>query len=132
MTDGEDNVGDDVDQREADLAEREAVLAAQLTKLAVDRVAHLEAAQKVCDAAKERDVEADARDRIAVARDHADVEAFTSPDGNSGYGADLPARRHAALDRSEAKGDRTSAADDRAAVTEVAQDPEMPEEHRPE
>ena len=121
MTDGEDNVGDDVDQREADLAEREAVLAAQLTKLAVDRVAHLEAAQKVCDAAKERDVEADARDRIAVARDHAaDVEAFTSPDGNSGYGADLPAWRHAALDRSEAKGDRTSAADDRAALTQVA------------
>lgn len=70
------------------------------------------------DAAAERDVEVDARDRIAAEHDHdADLEAFTSP-GGSGYGADLPARRHAAPDRRGAKGDRTSSADDRAVLTE--------------
>lgn len=126
------DTGDDGDQREASLVEREAVLAAQVTKYGADRAARAEAAEKVCAAAKERDVEADARDRLAAAQDHAaDVKAFTSPAG-SGYGADLPARRHAALDRRDAKSDRTSSADDRATLTEVLDDPQIPEEHRPE
>lgn len=118
---------DDIRRREADLSEREDALAAQLRKLEADRLNHREAAEKVCDAAKERDVEANARDQIAMERDQAaDLKAFTSPDGSSGYGADLPARRHAALDRGDAKGDRTSSADDRAALTEDADDPEVP------
>jgi hypothetical protein len=104
--------GDDADQRDTNLAKREAFLAAHV--VAVERILH---------AAQERDVDAEARDQISVERDHAaDLLAFTSLDGSNGYGADLPARRHAAMDRRDAKGDRASAADDRAALTEVADD----------
>jgi len=121
--------GDNVDQREASLTEREARLVAQLAKLEADRVGRLEAAEKVCHAAKERDVEADARDRIAAAHDHdADLRAFTTP-GGSGYGADLPARRHAALDRRDAKVDRTSSADDRATLTGALHRPTVIAKH---
>ncbi|MDQ2756468.1 MAG: hypothetical protein M3Y71_07880 [Actinomycetota bacterium] len=97
------------------------------------RAAHLEAVEKILDDARERDIEAEARDEISAERDRAaDVKAFTSTDGSSGYGADLPARRHAAMDRLDAKGDRASAADDRAALTDVADDREGPDNFGPD
>ena len=77
--------------------------------------------EQILGAADERDLQADARDQIAVKRDDdADLEAFTSPVEGNGYGTDLPARRHAALDRQDAKEDRSSAAEDRAALTGIA------------
>ena len=110
MAEVDDDEGDDVLLRDTNRAKREDGLAA-----------HLEAVEKILDAARVRDIEAEARDQASVARDHAaDLEAFTCTDSGSGYGADLPARRHAALDRREAKGDRTSAADDRVALTKAA------------
>ncbi|MEP7330567.1 MAG: hypothetical protein ABI692_00620 [Terracoccus sp.] len=100
------------DERDVNLAKREADLAAQV-----------EAVEKILEAARERDIDADARDQISTERDQsADLKAFISQDGNDGYGADLPARRHAAMDRRDAKGDRASAADDRVALTAFADD----------
>lgn len=105
------------DERDANLAKREAGLAAQV-----------EAVGTILEAARKRDIDADARDQISAERDQsADLKAFTSQDGDGGYGTDLPARRHAALDRLNAKGDRASAADDRVALAEVADDPEVTE-----
>ena len=101
----------DADLRDTSLAEREARLAARL-----------ETVVNVLDAAKQRDIEAEARDRVSSERDHAaDLEAFLTPVANNGYCADLPARRHAPQDRHDAKGDRTSAADDRAVLSDVAE-----------
>ena len=74
--------------------------------------------KKILEAAQERDLDAEARDRVSTDRDHdADLTAFTAPGGATGYGADLPARRHAAMDRRDAKSDRTSAAQGRVALT---------------
>lgn len=110
MVQGENHEG--ADQRDASLAKREAGLAAQV-----------EAVEKILEAARERDIDADVRDQISTERDQsADLKAFTSQDGTDGYGADLPARRHAAMDRRDAKGDRASAAHDRVALTGVADD----------
>lgn len=104
------------DDRNTDLARRKAGLPA-----------HLKVVEKILDAARERDIEADGRDQISVARDRdADAEAFTSTESRNGYGADLLARRHAALDRRSAKSDRTSAALDRDALTKIADDLEVP------
>ncbi len=112
MVEAKDDEDDGADQRDTNLAKREAGLAVRL-----------ETVERILDAAKERDIEADARDRVSVERDHAaDLKAFTSPDGSNAYGVDLPARRHAAMDRRDAKGDRASAADDRVALTGVADD----------
>lgn len=133
LTNIEDGLAPDIEEREADLQERESALADRLAKLEAARPAHLETVESVCQAADVRDVEADDRDRVAAARDRAaDVQAFTSPQHQSGYGADLPARRHAALDRVDAKGDRTSAAGDRALLGEVHDDAVSPEQQRPE
>ncbi len=111
MGEAKDDEGDRA-ERQADLAQREAGLAA-----------HLETIQRILDAAEERDTAAETRDQISAERDHvADQKAFTSPIGNNGYVADLPAPRHAAMDRRDAKGDRTSSADDRAALAKVADD----------
>ena len=107
--------GDGADQRDTSLVKREADLAP-----------HPAAVEKILDAAQRRDVDAEARDELSMERDrNADLEAFTSRDGFNGYGADLPARRHAALDRRDAKGDRAAAADDRAALAGVADDLEV-------
>jgi hypothetical protein len=108
--------GDGADKRDTSLVKREADLAA-----------HLETVVEILDAAQRRDVDAEVRDEISVERDRAaDLEAFISRDGDNGYGADLPARRHAARDRSDAKGDRTAAADDRVALADVADDLGVP------
>lgn len=117
LVEAKDHEADGADQRDTSLAKREAGLAARL-----------ETVERILDAAKERDIEADARDQVSVKRDHAaDLKAFTSPDGSNAYGVDLPARRHAAMDRRDAKGDRTSAADDRAALAEGPDDLDEPE-----
>ena len=98
-------------------------------KVKADPARHPQEVQRILEAAIERDIEAEARDQVSVERDRAaDLEAFTSTEGGEGYGADLPARRHAAMDRRDAKGDRDSAADDRAALTGVVDRPEEPEE----
>jgi len=74
-----------------------------LAQREADLAAHLDTVERILDAANKRDIEADARDQISVERDHAaDLRAFTSTEGRNGYGADLPARRHAALDRHDA------------------------------
>ena len=90
--------------------------------------ARRETVVNVLDAAEQRDIEADARDRASVERDHADLEALMTPDVNNGYGADLPARRHAAQDRDDAKGHRASAADDRAVLGDAVKDSEASHE----
>lgn len=109
MVQGENDEGAD---RDANPAKPEAGLAAQA-----------EAVTKILRAARDRDIDADTRDQISTERDRsADLKAFTSKDGTNGYGADLPARRHAAMDRRDAKGDRASAAGDRLALTGIADD----------
>lgn len=66
--------------------------------------------------AEERDKEADSRDLVAAERDEAiSRDAFVSERGD--YDAALKARRSAALDRLNSKGDRTSSALDRATLT---------------
>lgn len=94
------------------MARREAALAARV-----------ESARQVLAAATARDDEADGRDDLAVERDRAaSMKAFTTPDGP--YPQDLEARRNAAIDRHSSKGDRTSAAADRTALTEPPDDPD--------
>jgi hypothetical protein len=115
---GQTDEGGVADPRDATRAKRDA-----------ERASHLEIVEKVLGAAEVRDLDADARDLISTERDQAaDLKAFTSPDGDNGYGENLPARRHAAQDRRDAKDDRTSAADDRAALTHVADDPDEPDD----
>ena len=69
--------------------------------------------QGLLDDAETRDEQADVRDSIAAARDNAgDLESFLDP--STDYDAVLRARRAASRDRTDSKGDRLSAADDRA------------------
>jgi hypothetical protein len=78
--------------------------------------------QRVLDDADARDEQADVRDSVAADRDGAaDRESFLDPD--SDHNASLRARRSAAMDRSDSKDDRVSAADDR---TELTPDHEPP------
>ncbi|TPG14951.1 hypothetical protein [Pedococcus bigeumensis] len=72
--------------------------------------------QRVLDDADARDEQADVRDSVAADRDGvADRESFLDPD--SDYDASLRARRSAAMDRSDSKDDRASAAEDRSELT---------------
>ncbi len=103
---------DDLRRREADLARREAALAV-----------HLNTADEILEAADVRDQEADARDVEAMEKDHAaDRQAFTEPRDSAGYGADLPARRHAAMDRLLSEEDRHRASKDRSELAESIRD----------
>lgn len=71
--------------------------------------------KRLLDAADKRDDRADDRDQQADVRDsEADRHAFLT---SSDYGHDLSSRRHAAADRSASRGDRVSAASDRARLT---------------
>lgn len=114
------NENEGLELREAEVAKREAALAA-----------HRETADRILDAAEVRDEEADARDRESEDRDRAaDLKAFTSSDRDRPYGADLQTRRHAALDRHHSQGDRAVASEDRTALTEPyrdSNDPDVPE-----
>lgn len=108
----------DLKALEAELARRKAALAA-----------HQDSTDEILLAAEIRDEHADARDRDSADRDRdADRDAFTSPDNGAGYGADLPARRHAAMDRLHSGDDRRAAARDRTALTDSTGDPEDPKE----
>ena len=105
---------------EAELARRKAALAA-----------HQDSNEEILLAAEIRDEHADARDRDSADRDRdADRDAFTSPDNGAGYGADLPARRHAAMDRLHSGDDRRAAARDRTALTDSTENLEDPEDPR--
>lgn len=107
-----------VDEREQEADERERLLLAREAKADekdAARAADRDRRQNIVAAAEARDEKADDRDTRADERDgDADREAFLS---SSHYGDDLPARRHAAMDRSHSRDDRLSAAKDRSDLT---------------
>lgn len=100
------------DDRETDLARRTLAVTAREEAMA----ACMRTAREILAAADRRDGLADARDDAAERRDRErDLAGFLDPDGP--YGADLPERREAALDREQAREDRAAARRDRLALT---------------
>ena len=79
----------------------------------------MEAAQAILDAADERDAAADTRDGVADKRENdLDLVEFLAPEDEHGYGGGWRERRHANLDREQAKDDRNASHGDRLALTE--------------
>jgi DMSO/TMAO reductase YedYZ molybdopterin-dependent catalytic subunit len=102
----ESNRDRDADAREKELDRREAALGARITE-----------AESILEDAEGRDADAAERDEVAAERDREeDLKAFLSRD--VAYGDDAPLRRHAAIDRGHAKGDRVDSAEDRQKLTE--------------
>jgi hypothetical protein len=114
----EEESGDDLQRREAEVTAREAALAERT-----------EAAPAIRAAADERDAVADARDAAANKRE-ADLDRadFLAPPGKHGYVSNWPERRNAALDRARSKNDRTASHDDRDALTEGGAEQKTDEE----
>jgi hypothetical protein len=98
-------------QREAALDAREVDIRAREQAIA-ERV---EETRAIMDAAAERDGQADARDSQADDRDQAaSLESFLHDED---FSTGVKARRAAGMDRSDSKGDRASAADDRVRLS---------------
>jgi hypothetical protein len=114
----DEQAGEDLQRREAEVTAREAALAERA-----------EAAPAILAAADERDAVADARDAAANKRetdlDRADLLA---PPDKHGYGSNWPERRNAALDRARSKNDRTASHEDRGALTEGGAEQETDED----
>jgi len=105
------------DERDAALDRRETAVTlreARLARCIVD-------ARSILAAGDRRDVISDARDVGAETREHyLDRAQFLAHDRNHTYGeANRPKRRHAALDRDHAKGDRGASHQDRIALAEA-------------
>jgi len=103
-----------IDQPEAD--DLEDMLAVSLALREAESREGVRAAKEILAAAAERDARADARDAAADKRDQdLDLAALL---GARDYGGDWPARRAAALDRENAKQDRTAARLDLSALAD--------------
>jgi hypothetical protein len=104
------------DEREAALDKREQAVQAKESA----QVGREQETQGILDAADERDELADERDAAADERDKAaSLHSFLRDDD---YGPGYKARMSAGMDRSDSKGDRTSAADDRSRLTQDGPD----------
>lgn len=102
--------------READLAVREARAAAR----DVDRAERHGVDQAILDGADQRDQEAEVRDETADRRDSAaSLAAFLADGSAADFGAALRQLRFAAVDRIDAKEDRTCAEQDRTDLTDT-------------
>jgi hypothetical protein len=102
------------DEREAVLDEREIRTAAHEASI----YARIDEAKVVLAEAATRDVRADERDAVAASRERAaSLDAFMHPDADQ-YDAAIKARRASAIDRSEAKSDRSSSVDDRSKLSD--------------
>jgi len=113
------------DHREAELDAREALTVADESARDARKQRH----RDIVGQAEERDVQADARDSTAERRDRAASLAGFLNVNDTNFGNDLKARRSAALDRSESKGDRSLAASDRSEMADLdPQDGDTPED----
>jgi hypothetical protein len=122
---GEDDVAGratgDSDEQESRADQREAVLDAREVRADAREAAEAdrrERALHILADAEERDGQADARDAAATTRDTAAGLHSFLHDVEHDYGPALKARRSAAMDRTESKTDRASAAIDRSKLTE--------------
>jgi hypothetical protein len=102
-----------LEQRESDVAGREMDVWSREQALA----AREDLAQALLTAARERDAAADALDAEADQRERMlDLAHMLSSANDTAYGDDWPTRRHAALDRTRAKADRSSSHQDLTAL----------------
>ena len=108
------------DERERIMDEREAALDERETRTAAHEAginARIDEAKVVRADAERRDDYADARDAVADERERsASLDAFVRP--NDQQDAAIKARRASAIDRSEAKSDRSSSAEDRSKLSD--------------
>jgi hypothetical protein len=80
--------------------------------------ARIDEAKAVLADAATRDARADERDATADERERAaSLDAFVHPDADQ-YDAAIKARRASAIDRAEARSDRSSSADDRSKLSD--------------
>jgi hypothetical protein len=113
----DEQAGDDLRRREAEVTAREAALAERT-----------DAAPAILAAADERDAIADARDAAANQREtDLDRADFLAPPDKRGYGSSWPERRNAALDRARSKNDRRASHHDRDALAEGNAEQEIDE-----
>ncbi len=102
-----------LEQREADLERREMAVWSRENAVAV----RVELIRAILVAARMRDDAADALDALADQRERdLDLAQLLSLASDSAYGADWPARRHAAISRACARADRVSSQEDLKAL----------------
>jgi hypothetical protein len=107
----------------AEMAERQDALDAREERIVAREAMQAdkkEAEQGILAAADVRDEQADERDELADGRDaEVDLYSFIHDDA---YGANIQARRFAALDRSASRDDRSSSKEDRVNLTDEESD----------
>jgi hypothetical protein len=111
----------DGDSRETRADHRDAELDAREVRADLrdaEQADRMERAIRILAEADKRDDQADARDAAATTRDTAASLRSFLRDGEHEYGPALKARRSAAIDRTDSKTDRHSAATDRSELTE--------------